>query len=107
MDVTIRGKRKRRGLLVWPVGSSFSKSEIYGCLRKDAPTDEQKAEGIGFPSGYCHFPKYGEEYFKQLQGSWYEIGGLKARAEDAEKHVARLEVKNKELRSKLISMEMQ
>ncbi len=66
MDVTIRGKRKRRGLLVWPVGSSFSKSEIYGCLRKDAPTDEQKAEGTGFPPGYCHFPKYGEEYFKQL-----------------------------------------
>lgn len=66
MDVTIRGKRKRRGLLVWPVGSSFSKSEIYGCLRKDAPTDEQKTEGTGFPPGYCHFPKYGEEYFKQL-----------------------------------------
>ena len=48
-----------------------------------------------------------EEYFKQLQDSWYEIGGLKARAEDAEKNVARLEAKNKELRSKLISMEMQ
>ena len=48
-----------------------------------------------------------EEYFKQLQDSWYEIGGLKARAEAAEKHVTRLEAKNKELRSKLISMEMQ
>ena len=48
-----------------------------------------------------------EEYFKQLQDSWYEIGGLKARVEDAEKHVVRLEAKNKELRSKLISMEMQ
>ncbi|MGE0108619.1 MAG: phage terminase large subunit family protein [Bdellovibrionales bacterium] len=66
MDVTIRGKRKRRGLLVWPVGSSFCKSEVYGCLRKDAPTDEQMEQGAGFPAGYCHFPKYGEEYFKQL-----------------------------------------
>ena len=48
-----------------------------------------------------------EEYFKQLQDSWYEIGGLRARAEDAERNVSRLEVKNKELRAKLISMEMQ
>ncbi|MDD3181220.1 MAG: phage terminase large subunit family protein [Alphaproteobacteria bacterium] len=66
MDVTVEGKRKRRGLLVWPVGSSFTKSELYGCLRKDAPTDEQKAQGIRYPAGYCHFPKYGEDYFKQL-----------------------------------------
>ena len=48
-----------------------------------------------------------DEYFKKLQDSWYEIGGLKARAEDAEKTIARLEAKNKELRSKLISLEMQ
>ena len=48
-----------------------------------------------------------EEYFKQLQDSWYEIGGLKARAEYAEKNVARLEAKNKELRAKLIALEMQ
>ncbi|MDD3029127.1 MAG: phage terminase large subunit family protein, partial [Alphaproteobacteria bacterium] len=66
MDVMKNGKRKRRGLLVWPVGSSFGKSELYGCLRKDRPTDEQRAEGEGFPAGYCHFPKHGQEYFKQL-----------------------------------------
>lgn len=66
MDVTVEGKRKRRGLLVWPVGSSFAKSELYGCLRKDAPTDEQKEQGIRYPAGFCHFPKYGEDYFKQL-----------------------------------------
>lgn len=66
MDVTSQGKRKRRGLLVWPVGTSFCKSELYGCLRKDRATDEQLEEGEGHPPGYCHFPKYGEEYFKQL-----------------------------------------
>lgn len=66
MDVTVEGKRKRRGLLVWPVGSSFAKSELYGCLRKDAPTDEQMAQGVCYPAGFCHFPKYGEDYFKQL-----------------------------------------
>lgn len=48
-----------------------------------------------------------EGYFKKLQDSWFEIGGLKARAEDAEKNVARLEAKNKELREKLLSMELQ
>ena len=66
MDVTAQGKRKRRGLLVWPVGASFCKSELYGCLRKDKPTDEQLADGENHPAGFCHFPKYGEEYFKQL-----------------------------------------
>jgi len=66
MDVTVHGKRKRRGLLVWPVGSSFAKSELYGCLRKDAPTDEDLFSRVNYPPGYCHFPKYSEEYFKQL-----------------------------------------
>jgi len=66
IDIMQNGKRKRRGLLVWPVGSSFCKSELYGCLRKDRPTDEQLAAGEKYPAGYCHFPKYGEEYFKQL-----------------------------------------
>src|SRR5690606_27703454 len=61
MDVTSQGKRKRRGLLVWPVGSSFCKSELYGSLRKDRPTDEQLQAGEQHPPGFCHFPKYGEE----------------------------------------------
>lgn len=66
MDVLTSGKRKRRGLLVWPVGSSFCKSELYGSLRKDKPTDEQLENGDSHPPGFCHFPKYGEEFFKQL-----------------------------------------
>jgi len=66
MDVLTSGKRKRRGLLVWPVGSSFCKSELYGSLRKDKPTDEQLQNGESYPPGFCHFPKYGEEFFKQL-----------------------------------------
>ena len=66
MDVLSSGKRKRRGLLVWPVGSSFCKSELYGSLRKDKPTDEQLQNGESHPPGFCHFPKYGEEFFKQL-----------------------------------------
>jgi phage terminase large subunit GpA-like protein len=52
--------------MVWPVGSSFCKSELYGFLRKDKPTDEQLEAGEPYPSGYCHYPKYPEEFFKQL-----------------------------------------
>ncbi len=65
-DVTVSGKRKKRGFIVWQVGTSFCKSELYGYLRKDRPTDEQLAAGEKFPAGFCHFPKYGEEFFKQL-----------------------------------------
>jgi len=65
-DVTTQGKRKRRGLLIWPVGSSFCKSELYGWLRKDRPTDEMIEQGESHPIGFCHFPKYPDEYFKQL-----------------------------------------
>lgn len=65
-DVTVQGKRKRRGFMVWPVGTSFCKSELYGFLRKDKPTDEQLEAGEPYPSGYCHYPKYPEEFFKQL-----------------------------------------
>lgn len=65
-DVTVQGKKKRRGFMVWPVGSSFCKSELYGFLRKEKPTDEQLEAGEPYPSGYCHYPKYPEEFFKQL-----------------------------------------
>jgi len=62
VDVTVRGKRLARGYKVWPVGSSIAKSEFYGWLRLDPPTENES----GFPPGYCHFPEYGEAYFKQI-----------------------------------------
>jgi phage terminase large subunit GpA-like protein len=66
MDVTTSGKRKRRGLLVWPVGSSFCKSELYGAYAKTSRPMNNWQDGEKHPPGFCHFPKYGEEYFKQL-----------------------------------------
>jgi phage terminase large subunit GpA-like protein len=59
VDVTIGGKRLRRGVKVWPVGVGLIKSELYQWLQL-APDEN------GFPSGYCHFPRYDAEYFKQL-----------------------------------------
>ena len=66
VDITIRGKRIPRGMRVWPVVVSQFKAELYGWLQMERPTDEARAEGAEYPPGYCHFPEYGEEYFKQL-----------------------------------------
>ena len=62
-DVEVRiGKRKRkRGAKLWTVCGPVFKAELYGDLRKDPPED-----GEEFPPGYCHFPRYDPEYFKQL-----------------------------------------
>lgn len=65
VDVWANGKRIRRGLKVWSVGASMAKSELYGLLRLDKPTDEELKVG-GYPPGFVHFPEFGEEYFKQL-----------------------------------------
>jgi len=53
----------RRGVKVWPVNGSMIKAELYRWLRLERPTEES---GSPHPPGYCHFPQYGEEYFKQL-----------------------------------------
>jgi phage terminase large subunit GpA-like protein len=57
---------RRRGLRVWSVSGPVAKGELYRWLKLDRPTDEEAANGKVFPPGYCHFPQYGEEYFKQL-----------------------------------------
>src|SRR5579871_1025564 len=66
VDVGPLGARIKRGIRVWPVNSSMAKEELYRWLRLERPTDEDLEEGVPFPAGYCHFPKYSEEYFKQL-----------------------------------------
>ena len=66
VDVSPRGKKVPRGYRVWPVAGHIAKSELYGWLKLQPPTDEARADGVCEPPGYCHFPQYGEEYFKQL-----------------------------------------
>jgi phage terminase large subunit GpA-like protein len=60
------GVKLRHGIRVWPVNSSMAKDELYRWLRQDRPSDEDLDRGIRHPPGYCHFPRYSEEYFKQL-----------------------------------------
>ena len=61
VDITTHGKKRRAGVKLFTIGVNIIKSELYGFLRLDSP-DEGKSE----PFGFCHFPEYGEDYFKQL-----------------------------------------
>ncbi len=61
VDVTQRGRKVKRGFRVWPAGVSIAKSELYSWLKLKRPIEDQP-----FPAGYCHFPEYGPEFFKQL-----------------------------------------
>ena len=63
VDVSVRGKRLARGYQVWPAAVNIAKSELYGWLGQEQP-DESVGE-VAFP-GFCHFPEFGEEYFKEL-----------------------------------------
>lgn len=64
VDVTIGGRKV--GYRVWPVAGAVAKSELYTWLKLKAPTDEARVAGAADPPGYCRFPEYGAEYFKQL-----------------------------------------
>ncbi len=57
---------KRQGLRVWNLGVSLLKGELYRWLKLPRPTDEDLEKGEAFPMGSCHFPEYGEEFFKQI-----------------------------------------
>ncbi|MCC6366348.1 MAG: phage terminase large subunit family protein [Bryobacterales bacterium] len=63
VEVTVEGKKIKRGVKVWPVATGMLKSEFYGWLKLERPTEES---GEPFPPGYCHFPQMPEEFFKQL-----------------------------------------
>lgn len=61
VDVSPRGRKVKHGYKVWPVTGGLAKSELYGFLRLELPVN-----GGPPPAGFCHFPEYGEDYFKQL-----------------------------------------
>jgi phage terminase large subunit GpA-like protein len=54
------GKQAWRGLKLYLVGASVAKDEFYSWLRLDL------AEDGTAPPGYCHFPQYGQQHFKEL-----------------------------------------
>ena len=66
VDVTVSGRKISNGLKLWPVATSMLKAELYGRLNLKPPTEEELAAGSPYPAGYCHFPAYDAEFFKQL-----------------------------------------
>lgn len=60
VEVKVGGRRYRRGLKLWSIGVDLAKSELYGWLRMEKPTEGP------MPPGWCHFPEYPEEWFRQL-----------------------------------------
>lgn len=61
VDVRASGKTLRRGVKVFSIGVNILKTELYGWL-KLMPS----FSGEPNPAGFCHFPEYAEEYFRQL-----------------------------------------
>jgi phage terminase large subunit GpA-like protein len=59
VDVTVRGKKLQRGHRMWPIGVDIGKGELYGWLRLVIVDGDP-------PPGYCHFPEYPAEFFRQL-----------------------------------------
>jgi len=74
VDVTTRGKKITRGIQLFTIGVSIAKQELYGWLKQDTPD-----EGEDFPYGWCHFPEYGEDYFKMLTAEELQIKWIKAK----------------------------
>lgn len=66
VTLNINGERRAAGIKMWPVGVSVIKEQFYKWLMLRRPTDEQLAEGAQWPTGYCHFPEWDEDYFKQI-----------------------------------------
>lgn len=61
-DVTVNGRKLKRGVRLWNIGTSMLKMELYGQLGLDKPVD-----GEEYPDGYIYLPDgLGDEWIKQL-----------------------------------------
>ncbi len=61
VDVTVSGKIHKGGHRNFIAGIDAIKQELYGWLKMRRPDEENP-----YPPGWCHFPEYDEEFFKQL-----------------------------------------
>lgn len=64
-----KGQKTRYGTIFRLIDVDYFKSGFYADLRKRRPTDEERAAGLAYPQGYCHFPidtVYGDEHFRQI-----------------------------------------
>jgi phage terminase large subunit GpA-like protein len=61
-DLTINGRKLKRGVRLWTIGTSMLKLELYGYLSLEKPVD-----GEPYPEGYVFLPQgTTDEWIKQL-----------------------------------------
>lgn len=63
-DITASGAKRRRSVMLWPVGVWQLKAELYGLLNMEGPS-----ESGGYPPGWCFFPNgdlYDMAFFQGL-----------------------------------------
>ncbi len=71
VEVSYMGQKLKKGLKLWTVGVSMIKTQLYGWLKQDPPTKENEDQTL--PIGYCHFPQYDEDFFKQLTAEEVQV----------------------------------
>ena len=64
VDMTVGGKKLRRGVRVYSVVGGIAKLEFYNHLRKTMEVTEDGE--ILYPAGYIHLPKVDAEFVQQL-----------------------------------------
>ena len=64
VDVTLGGRKLRRGVKVFAVAGGIAKLEFYNNLRKSVEVLDDGE--IRYPEGYVHLPKVDAEFVKQL-----------------------------------------
>ncbi len=65
VDVTVRGRKLRRGVKLFTVAGGIAKLEFYNNLRKAADVQEDGVT-VQYPAGYVHLPKVDAEFLQQL-----------------------------------------
>jgi phage terminase large subunit GpA-like protein len=65
LDVTLGGKKLRRGIKVFSVTVGIAKLEFYNNLRKAADVAED-GTSLSYPVGFVHLPKIDAEFIQQL-----------------------------------------
>lgn len=77
VDIDFRGKRIRKGAMVWSVGTWPLKGAFYADLRKEGVAAGQSQD----PPGYCHFGGWMDEvYFRQITSEYLATETFRGRA---------------------------
>lgn len=76
VDISLDGRRIRKGATIYPIGTWPLKASFYSDLRKEG----RRAGAETDPDGYCHFGLWQDEvYFKQITAEYLADEKLRGR----------------------------